>query len=277
MITYQFAEVNGTNIHYEARGAGTAVVLIHAGVVNLGMWDEQMDAFAKQHYVIRYDVRGWGETADPPMTYSAHDDLLGLLRHLGVETAVLIGCSWGGKIALDFALEYPKMVTGLVLVGSGLGGYEFQMEGIAERAEEMHAAYEQGEIDLAAEISTQVWYDGLTRNPEQVNEQGRTRVSELIRHTFQLPEGSGKRQEPTPPAINRLDTIKIPTLIIIGEQDAPDVQRIAELLRDGLPLARQITMADTAHFPNIEKPSEFNQIVLNFLAQTFAGSKGKQL
>ena len=264
-MTYQFADVNGIKIHYEERGMGTAVALIHAGVVNLGMWEAQMEPFAGHHRVVRYDVRGWGETAEPPLPYSDHEDLRGLLNHLGITHAVLIGCSHGGKIALDFALAYPEMVSGLALVGSGLGGYEFTMEGMIEKAEAMSAAYERGEIDLAAEISTQVWYDGLTRNPDQVEASGRAKINQLIRHTFHLPEGSGKLQELSPPAINRLSDINAPTLIIVGDQDAPDVQRIADLLQEGLSSAHKVTLTNTAHFPNVEKPAEFNRIVLEFL------------
>ena len=267
-MTYQFADVNGIKIHYEERGMGTAVALIHAGVVNLGMWEAQMEPFAGHHRVVRYDVRGWGETAEPPLPYSDHEDLHGLLTYLGVDTAVLVGCSHGGKIALDFALAYPEMVAGLVLVGSGLGGYKFTMEGMIEKAEAMRAAYERGEIDLAAEISTQVWYDGLTRSPEQVGASGRAKINEMIRHTFHLPEGSGQLQELSPPAINRLGEINASALILVGDQDAPDVQQIAGLLQEGLPSARKITLADTAHFPNVEKSVEFNRIVLDFLAET---------
>ncbi len=274
-MSYQFTEVNGTKIHYEERGKGTApstssgqaMILIHAGVVNMGMWDEQMEPFAKHHRVIRYDVRGWGKTADPPLPYSDHEDLHGLLAHLGVETAVLVGCSHGGKIALDFALSYPEMVAGMILVGSGLGGYEFTMEGMIEKAEAMGAAYERGEIDLAAEISTQVWYDGLTRSPEQVEASGRAKISQLVRHTFHLPEGSGQQQELSPPAISRLGDVNAPALIIVGDQDAPDVQQIAGLLQERLPSARKITLTGTAHFPNVEKSAEFNRIVLDFLAE----------
>ncbi|MCA9978153.1 MAG: alpha/beta hydrolase [Anaerolineales bacterium] len=265
-MTYQFADVNGTKIHYEERGKGTAVIFIHAGVVNSGMWNEQMASLGQRYRVIRYDIRGWGETADPAVVYSDHEDLYGLLTYLGVETAVLIGCSMGGKIALDFALTYPQMIAGLVLVGAGLGGYDFSMEGILERAEAMNAAYERGELDLAVEISTQVWYDGLNRSPDQVDAYGRSQIRQLIYHTFCLPEGSGKRQELSPPAINRLAGITAPTLIVVGDHDAPDIQRIADLLQDNLRHARKKTLADTAHFPNAEKPTEFNQIVLEFLA-----------
>jgi pimeloyl-ACP methyl ester carboxylesterase len=264
-VTYQFAEVNGTNIHYEERGEGTAVVLIHAGVVNLGMWDDQMDAFAQNYFVIRYDIRGWGETASPPLTYSDHEDLYGLLNYLGIDQAALVGCSAGGKIALDFALTYPEMVTALVLVGSGLGGYEFTMEGMVERAETMRAAYERGELDQAVEISTTVWYDGLSRRSDQVNRQGRARVSELIHHTFSLPEDEGERQELTPPAAGRLSDIRARTLVILGEHDVPDVHAIGELLTKQIPNARHVKLADAAHMLNMEKPNAFNQMVLEFL------------
>jgi pimeloyl-ACP methyl ester carboxylesterase len=274
-VTYQFAEVNGTKIHYEERSEGTArtvgleqaVVFIHAGVVNLGMWDEQMEPFAKNYRVIRYDIRGWGETANPPLTYRDHEDLHGLLNYLGVAQTALVGCSAGGKIALDFALTYPEMVTALVVVGSGLGGYEFTMEGMVERAETMQAAYERGELDQAVEIATTVWYDGLGRRPDQVNQQGRARVSELIHHTFSLPEDEGERQELAPPAVGRLPDIKVRTLVIVGDQDVPDIHRIAGLLQEGLPSVQVVKMKDTAHFPNVEKPAEFNPIVLEFLAR----------
>ncbi len=264
-MTYQFAEVNGTKIHYEERGAGTAVILIHAGVVNMGMWDDQMEAFARHHRVIRYDIRGWGKTAAPPGQFSDHDDLRGLLDHLGIAQGALIGCSVGGKIALDFALSYPEMATRLVLVGSGLGGYEFTMEGMLERAEAMRAAYEHGKLDQAVEISTTVWYDGLTRRPEQVNQQGRVKISQLIHHTFSLPEDEGERQELAPPAIERLADIPVPTLIILGEYDVPDIHAIVKLLANEMPNAQQIRMADTAHMLNMENPMEFNQLVLEFL------------
>ncbi|MFQ5436263.1 MAG: alpha/beta fold hydrolase, partial [Anaerolineae bacterium] len=219
-MTYQFAELNKAKIHYEERGKGTAVstssgqavILIHAGINDLGMWDDQMDAFAQRHRVVRYDVRGWGETADPPGQYSDYDDLRGLLNYLGVAQAALVGCSGGGKIALDFALVYPEMVSKLVLVGPGLGGYAWTLEGIADKAETMRAAYERGDKEGAAELWTQVWVDGPSRTPEMVDTAVRTRAYEMILHMFNLPNGDGERQEIDPPAIERLGDIQTPTL-----------------------------------------------------------------
>lgn len=109
-MTDQFAEVAGTQIHYESLGEGTAVVLIHTGFSHQGLWDYQIGPLAMRHRVIVYDVRGWGQTADPPGEFSDHDDLRGLLNHLDIAQASLVGFSGGGKIALDFALVYSEMV-----------------------------------------------------------------------------------------------------------------------------------------------------------------------
>jgi pimeloyl-ACP methyl ester carboxylesterase len=265
-MSYPFAEVNGTNIHYEKRGTGTAVILIHAGINNMNMWDDQMKPFAQRHRVVRYDVRGWGETADPPRYYSDHDDLRGLLNHLGIAQASLVGCSGGGKIALDFALIYQEMVSKLVLVGPGLGGYAFMYEGFADKAKAMHDAYKRGDKEQAAELSTQVWVDGPSRAPEQVETAVRARAYEMILHMFHLPDGDGERQEIDPPAIERLGDIQAPTLLILGEHDVPDIHAIVELLAKQIPNARQVTMTDAAHMLNMEKPVEFNRIVLDYLA-----------
>ncbi len=264
-MTNQFAEVAGTQIHYEALGEGTAVILIHGGINNLGMWDDQMGPFARRHRVIRYDVRGWGQTADPPGQFSDHDDLRGLLNHLNIAQAALVGFSGGGKIALDFALAYPEMVDKLVLVGPGLGGYEFTLAGFADKAEAMRDAYHRGDKEQAAELWTQVWVDGPSRPSVQVDPAVRSRAYDMILHTIRMPEGDGERQEIDPPAIERLADIQAPALVILGENDAPDIHAIAELLMNGLPNSRLVEMDDVAHMLNMERPAEFNRLVLDFL------------
>lgn len=265
-MSFDFANINGTKIHYEVRGQGTAVTLIHAGIANLNMWDDQMDTLAKDHQVLRYDVRGWGETADPPAAYTDHDDLRGLLQHLDIAQTAIVGCSGGGKIALDFALAYPDMVSALMLVGSGLGGYTWTMAGFAGKAEALAAAYKQGDKATAAELQAQIWVDGPDRAPAQVNQAARQRALDMIRHTLALPEGEGQRHEMDPPTINRLAEVQVPVHIIVGQYDVPDIHTIAQLLEAQLPLADELTiMRHTAHLPNMERPSTFNQLVLDFL------------
>jgi pimeloyl-ACP methyl ester carboxylesterase len=264
-MTDQFAEVAGTQIHYEALGEGTAVILIHAGPMNLGMWDDQGGPFARRHHVIRYDVRGRGQTANPPGQFSDHDDLRGLLNHLDIAQAALVGCSGGAKIALDFAIAYPEMVDKLVLVGPGLGGYEWTGAGFADKADVMRDAYKRGDIEQAAELWTQSWVDGPSRPSAEVDPAVRARVYDTVLHTLRKPEGEGEPQEIDPPAIERLGDIQAPALVILGEHDAPDIHAIVELLMNGIPNARLVEMDDVAHMLNMERPAEFNRLVLDFL------------
>ncbi|MCI0398042.1 MAG: alpha/beta hydrolase [Chloroflexi bacterium] len=264
-MTSTFAEVNGTKLHYQAVGAGRPVVFIHAGIGHLAMWDDQIGPLASRYRVIRYDVRGWGKSASPSGSYADHDDLHALLERLGETRAALVGCSFGGKIAVDFALAYPEMVSALVLVGAALSGYQFTDEETEQKDQALEEAYARGDKALAAELCAQIWADGPTRRPEEVDTVFRERALVMIRETFELPEGAGQRRELEPRATGRLAEIAAPTLIVLGEHDTPDIATVAGLLERGIAGARKVMMAGTAHLPSMEKPAELNHILLAFL------------
>lgn len=272
-MTYQFAEINGTQVHYDVAGEGeTAVVFLHAGIAQLGMWDEQMAAFTARHRVVRYDRRGWGQTANPPGSFSDADDLRQLLDQLGIERAAVVGCSMGGETAVEFAVTYPERVSKLVLVCSGLGGYPYPDlppdDPIMQIFQAAEVAINQGDLDAAAEMETHLWFDGLNRRPEQVDPGKRARAYELVRAALAVAKGEGQRLPVEPPPIEQLGKMTAPTLIIVGAEDLPDVAAVAGVLAAGIANARQVTLADTAHLPNVEKPAAFNQLVLDFLQQS---------
>lgn len=264
-MTYQFAEIDGTKIHYEIRGEGTAVVLIHAGIFNLNMWDAQMESFTKRHRVLRYDLRGWGETVRTDDSFSFYGDLHALLKFVGIEKVSLVGLSLGARVAVDFVLAYPNMVEKLVLIGPAVDGYEWTYEAIKDKVKMIDEAYDQGEIAEAAEIETQLWFDGIGRTPVQVDQTARKQAFDMVFHTFSLPEGQGKHIDMDPSAINRLAEIRTPTLVVVGAEDVPDIHAVAKILHQQISQVRKKTVSDTAHFPNMEKPVEFNQLVLSFL------------
>lgn len=267
-MTYQFAEVNGTQLHYQVTGTGRPLVLIHAGIAHLGMWNNQVDAFAPHFQVIRYDVRGWGQSASPSGSFTHYDDLRGLLNHLEVDQAIILGISHGGKIAIDFALAYPPMVSVLVLVAPALSGYEFVDEATNQKDIAIEEAYERGDISTCVELETQLWVDGPHRAPDQVDPGVRAQMLEMIDFTYRLPDGEGDQQQLNPPAIDRLNEINVPTQIIIGDIDVPDMLIIADLLANNIAGAQKITLPGVAHMVNLEKSEEFNQIVLDFLRKT---------
>jgi 3-oxoadipate enol-lactonase len=267
-MSYAFAKVNGVKVHYQIKGEGKPLVLIHAAIANLSMWDAQMKPFTPFFRVVRYDVRGFGETPNPAGSYSDYADLKALLDQLDIPRAHVVGISNGGRIALEFALTYPAMVDKLVLVAPGLPGFRPPEDKFEEELSAKYdAAIKDGDNRMAADITAQTWLDGPRRRSNQVDPDFRQRALAFIRNTINLGIGEGKREFARPLAAERLADIKAPTLLIIGEADLQSMQDIANELEKGIPAIRRINMPGTAHLPPMEKPEKFNQIVLDFLSK----------
>jgi 3-oxoadipate enol-lactonase len=120
--------VPGTQLYYEVTGEGPPLVFVHSGGFDPRLWDEQFFAFADRHTVIRYDVRGHGESPPPTKPYSDAEDLCSLLRWLHIGKAHAVGLSLGGSIVIDFALAHPQMIETLILVAPDVTGYAFSAE-----------------------------------------------------------------------------------------------------------------------------------------------------
>lgn len=261
-----FAEVDGALLYYETLGSGEPLVLVHAGISDGRMWDGQMDAFAERYRVIRYDMRGFGRSEMVEGSFSHSDDLRGLLDHLGIERASLVGSSMGGGAIIDFALRHPQRAHALVLVGPAVSGVAADEEPPPEW-DELVAADEAGDLERVSELEVRIWVDGLHRGPEEVDPVVRDLVREmnLIALTNEASE-LGEEILADPPAADRLGEIRTPTLVLVGELDRPGTVAKADLLERSLPDARKVVMPGTAHVPNMEQPAEFNRIVLEFLA-----------
>jgi 3-oxoadipate enol-lactonase len=262
----EIADINGAHIAYDVAGAGPPLVLIHAGIADRRMWDDQIPAFSRHHQVVRYDLRGYGESDIPPSPYAHHDDLAGLLRHLNIERAHILGISQGGQVAIDFTLAHPEMAASLIRVSSGVG--EREPSDVLQRAwEEMEHAEATEGLSKVIELELELWVDGPGRSPNAVSPTVRDRVREMNTALFErIPDHEAAEELPLdPPAINRLGEIKAPTLIVVGESDVPDVLSIAELMEATIPKAKRVTFPNTAHMLTMERPDEFNLVVLEFI------------
>lgn len=261
-----FAEVNGAKIHYEMSGDGMPLIMLHAGIADSRMWDDQFPVFAQHFRAIRYDARGYGKTELADGEYSQHADLYGLMQALGIERAFLMGCSMGGGAIIDFALAHPEMVGALVPVCSSVSGYD--VKGTPpEMRDAMDQAYMHGDLAECAEILTRVWVDGPLRSPGDVSAAIRQKIREMMLIFLQAPDGVGVEKAANPPALNRLGAIRAPTLVVYGDIDQPNILAAAGLLASRIPGAQKTMIPDTAHLPNMEKPDEFNRVVLDFLAE----------
>lgn len=267
-----FAEVNGTRLYYEVAGSGHPLTLIHGALVNRHLWDEQVAAFAQRYTVVRYDMRGFGDSAlvkADQAGYSSTADLYALLQFLGIERTYLLGLSAGGGLAIDFTIAYPEMIDALIPVAAGLSGFEDKpSEGEAEEPwQQVQEALKQGAIDRAVELNLRYWTDGPRRVPDQVNAQARERVREMTTANYQRADDQGVWPRfLEPPAAGRLDEVRVPTLIVYGDEDVREIAEVAHALERGIKGAKTVIIPNTAHHLNVEEPAQFNQAVLEFLA-----------
>ena len=267
------AHVNGTELSYNVAGAGHPLTLAHGFLLDRNSWDEQFGVFARQYRVVRYDLRGWGdsaqEMAEPP--FSPRQDLLCLLDYLNIQKTHLLGLSGSGTIALDFTLEHPEKVDALILVASGLSGYPQRMtESIQAFIGQYYGALQRKDIASAVEATVRFWTDGPNRKPEQVNAQARARITDIATQHIQRHGDLMAHQRHMlplePPAVNRLTEVKAPTLIVVGDLDTPETLESADTLERGIAGAKKRVIPGTAHHPHMEKPEEFNRLVMEFLS-----------
>jgi pimeloyl-ACP methyl ester carboxylesterase len=186
------------------------------------------------------------------------------MKFLGVDKAHLIGLSFGARVAVDFALEHPERVAGLVLASPTITGYEFSNE-LSSKIRAVDEMVAEGNSRAAIELDLKMWVDGPFRSPSQVNARVRERVREMEGRIYALYNEDASPLLPRDPAISRLSNVQVPTLIIVGEKDVPDIVAVGRLLQKAVKGAKLTVVADAAHMVNMERPSEFNRITLNFL------------
>lgn len=265
-----YVNLGDGKLYYEMKGEGETLVLCHAGFVDSRMWDGQWEDFSQHYRVLRFDMRGFGKSDPVVAPVSRRQDLYNLLHKLGIERAHLLGCSMGGEIAIDFALEHPEMVSSLIIVSGTPGGFEMQGEPPSQIIE-MLQALEQGDLERVSELQLRLWVDGIYRKPEQVDSRVRKLAAQMNRIAVKNETWARTNANPlnplNPPAVNRLVEIKVPVLVMAGLLDHPEILRAADVLTKEIRNAKKVILKDSAHIPNMEKPVEFNRIVLDFLRE----------
>lgn len=257
-----YAPVPGGRLYYETRGKGPPLVLIHGGSMDRRLWDLQLEPLASRFRVIRYDVRNFGRSSTAKAPFASADDLGGLLRFLRVDRAYLVGLSLGGRIAIDFALTHPDAVRALILAGPGLSGYQTSTNTPARVAELQRA------IEQADSVAVVEWW---LRSPYMTAAMERAdlvpRIRRLVRDNVRNWFVGSLERPAAPPALGRLHELRVPMLVIVGARDVPDMHRIGDTLAAAVPGATKIVVADAGHIVNLERPGEFNRLVLTFLAK----------
>ena len=264
-----YLEVDNAKLYYEIAGAGQPLVLIHAGVADSRQWDNEFEYYASKYRILRFDMRGYGMSEPVDGEYSHMTDLLAMLEwHSFRESIIMIGCSMGGSLAMDYAIASQFNMKALVMVGSGPSGLYLDVES-HPKVKDAEEAYKAGDLDLVAELEAQIWFDGLGRSVQQVNQKMRSLALEMNRLALSHDAKKlGNRMPNTKEsAFEQLDKLTIPILAIVGEYDEPYSQAAADYIREHVPSAKKVLLEDSAHLANMDHPEQFQNVVDSFLEE----------
>ena len=252
----------------EWAGGGQPVVFLHAGVADRRMWRHQLAALAPSHHVIAFDRRGFGETPAVDEAHSQTADLLAVLDHLvgRGKPAVLVGCSEGGRIAIDAALASPHRVAALVLIAPSVTGSPpaTPIEAVRRLLEMIDLAGTSGDLDEANRLKAALFLDGPLAEEGRV--EGPARELFLAMNAIALAAPRIGRVLPPAPAWNQLDRIAVPVRILCGDLDIPHIQERCRQLAAALPDARFEILPGVAHLPSLEQPDRVTAHVSALLA-----------
>ena len=271
----KFVSINGNSFHYrrEGRVAGQPLLFLNSLGSDLRIWDGVVAHFAGRYEIIRYDKRGHGLSDAPPGPYQLGDhtaDLTGLLDHLGLAKAVLVGNSVGGMIALDFAIRHPGRAEALILCDTAakIGTADYWNEritavrsgGLAPLAEAILSRWFSPAFAAEQPAAYRGYYNMLTRTPQE----GYAATCEAIRDA-DLREQVGQIQGQSGPQSGP------PTLVLCGAEDGatpPElVQGLAEGLRRVGTRSRFALIAGAGHIPSIEQPAAMAALIHTFLEE----------
>jgi pimeloyl-ACP methyl ester carboxylesterase len=260
-----YCPVGGASIFFETAGVGRTVLFLHAAVADSRMWRDQMGL--ESLHTVTFDQRGFGKTSWVPEPYANRTDALALLDHLGLDRAVIVGCSNGGEAAMQLAIIAPERVSALVLVGTAPRGWQPEAGWEEEPLwEETVAAFKAGDFDRVVDLDARTWLAGPSRDLGDVDE----KLVDLFRDMDRPPqETESERDEYVqtldPPTNDQLDRIEAPTLVVVGEHDLPNLHEAATYLAARLSDRPAVVLEETAHLPSLDQPDRFNQSLTGFL------------
>ena len=262
-------EVNGIDIDYTIEGDGPWITLSHSLACDSSMWDPQVDMLKKNFKVLRFDTRGHGQSAAPEGEYTLDqlaDDVHGLFGALGITRSHWMGLSMGGMIGQAFALKYPGMFASMILADTTS---RQPPNGAAMWAERIEIAKTKGTGALV-EATLARWFTDAYR---AANPQVMADIGKVIRDTPAAGYAGCCAAISKINLTDRLNEIKCPTLILVGEQDLGTPVEAARLIQANLPGSELLVIPSAAHISNIEQAAVFNVAIRDFLTRVMAAGK----
>lgn len=253
------------------QGAGQALVFLHAGVADKRLWQPLIGALSEtmgSFQGISYDRRGFGDSTFGEERHSRVGDLIAVLDACERSSAVLIGNSQGGRIAIDAALLHAERVRALVLIGTAVSGapeIDSYPADVSELKRKIAAAEAAGDLDLLNRLEAQLFLDGSSSTEGRVG--GMARELFLDMNLRALTAASAGEATDNVDAWNNLSKFQVPVLLVVGQLDLPHLKERSAHMAKIMPHAEFVLMKDVAHLPALEAPHQCAEIIAKFLAQ----------
>jgi len=258
----EFIDINGRKIYIKINGSGEPIIFLHSSLLTSSMWNNQIVHFSKKYKTIAFDFCGHGKSELPKGIYSDYEDLKTILDKKNIDKAIIVGCSYGGSVALDFTIKYPEYVKKLILITPAINGFKYPFRLTLESIKNFRNVHKYG-IEEAVELFMENNYWAYFF-PKDIN------FKEIFKNIFtennNFYKGNyTKKQILKPPAIKRLFDIENNVLVIGSENDSDFNKDTVKLLCRILKHVKSHEIKNCGHLPNIEKAEEINEIIEEFL------------
>jgi pimeloyl-ACP methyl ester carboxylesterase len=258
----ELININGKNLSIKIIGNGEPLFFLHSSLLTSEMWDSQIEYFSKKYLTITYDFCGHGKSELPKGSYSDYDDLKAIIDKMNFSKIILVGCSYGGSVAVDFTLKYPEYISKLILISPAINGYHYPLRLTLESIRNFSNVKKYG-IEKSAELFMGNKYWSYFVTEEKC-------FKEIFKKLF---IGNGnfyngkytKKYVLKPVAIKRLTEINTDVLLIIGNNDSKFNKIVAKELKDKIMKIKYCEIKECGHLPNIEKNDEVNKIIEEYL------------
>lgn len=256
-------KATGANVYFETKGIGENILLLHAGIADSRMWDEEFNLLSKDYHVVRLDLPGYGLSEFTGGRFSYSEIISEVLNHLDIKNIHILAASFGGKLAIDYYLENPTRCLSLALLSPAVGGWEDSLY-LQDYEEEEERLLEEGKIAETALFNYHTWIL-RGREPDTINPKVKELVIDMQMKSLTKLEPSSPYEEIEVEAnIKKIKEINIPIVVINGKHDVQDFLEISDLICKEIPSAKKVTIPNAAHLANLEFPALFNEVISDF-------------
>lgn len=254
--------IKGKDYYIKKEGNGFPVIFLNSSLLNSDMWIKQIEYFNKTNEIITFDFFGQGRSGKPHIKYTNYDSVRDILDFYKIKKCIVVGCSYGSSVAIDFTLEYPEYVEKLILITPAINGYRYPLSLFLNSMSNYLTCKKIGNKKGFEKFAkNKYWNYFLPKNENDFN---------IVKKAFEDNNVFYNSNQSLcivrkPVAINCIHKIEKRILIITSEGDSLFNKKVADVIYNRLPNAKKEKILNSGHLPNIEKAEVVNSLIGSFI------------